>query len=92
VAEQQGFEHLVGQGSAVHGQKGGTRSLASGVEEAGHHILADTRGAGYQQGCVGRSRAVGKVEQGAACGIFGDGAVLPRGCQCGGQRPAERAI
>jgi hypothetical protein len=73
VAEQQGLEHLLGDGCAIDGDERPGVALRARVDESREHLLAGAALAIQQYRDVALRDARGKLEQLAARGILGDG-------------------
>ncbi len=78
VAEQRGFEQIVGNRRAVDGDEGPLLPLRLVVDVAREHFLAGARFAGEQHGRIGLRHARGEQQNLAGLRVGGDHALGDR--------------
>ena len=72
MAEQLGFEQVLGDGGTVHGDEGRPGAAAVLVEKARHHLLAGAALAGDQDAGVGRCELAGQRQHVEHARVLGD--------------------
>ena len=101
VAEQQGFEHRLGDRRAVHRDEGRLGGRAEAVDVAGHQLLAGAGFAADQHRHAGQRHALGHGQQAPAGGRLADqalagqsglGMALQQGANLGGAERRQQIV